>query len=93
MVDRAAARAPEGFEAVLAEASAIRDEELAASVAMGNLGADLVLELTGRHDVRAMTICNTGGLATVERGTALAVSPSWTVLQGLSREFELQCAG
>ncbi|MDE0494888.1 MAG: S-methyl-5-thioribose-1-phosphate isomerase [Acidimicrobiaceae bacterium] len=73
MVDRAAARAPEGFEAVLAEASAIRDEELAASVAMGNLGADLVLELTGRDDVRAMTICNTGGLATVERGTALAV--------------------
>ncbi|MYJ30658.1 MAG: S-methyl-5-thioribose-1-phosphate isomerase, partial [Acidimicrobiaceae bacterium] len=73
MVDRAAARAPEGFEAVLAEASTIRDEELAASVAMGNLGADLVLELTGRDDVRAMTICNTGGLATVERGTALAV--------------------
>ena len=69
----AAARAPDGFDAVLAEAQAIRDEELAASVAMGNLGADLVLELTGRDDVRAMTICNTGGLATVERGTALAV--------------------
>ena len=73
MVDRAAARASQGFDAVLAEARAIRDEELAASVAMGNLGADLVLELVGRPDVRAMTICNTGGLATVERGTALAV--------------------
>ena len=73
MVDRAAARALEGFEAVLAEASTIRDEELAASVAMGNLGADLVLEVVGRPDVRAMTICNTGGLAAVERGTALAV--------------------
>ena len=73
MVDRAAARASEGFEAVLAEALAVRDEELAASVAMGTLGADLVLDLVGRADVRAMTICNTGGLAAVERGTALAV--------------------
>ncbi|WP_419920048.1 S-methyl-5-thioribose-1-phosphate isomerase [Candidatus Poriferisocius sp.] len=73
MVDRAAARIPEGFDAVLAEALAIRDEELAASVAMGVLGADLVLELVGPGPVRAMTICNTGGLASVERGTALAV--------------------
>ena len=73
MVDRAAAKAPEGFDAVLAEAAAIRDEELAASHAMGNLGADLVLDLVGRTDIRAMTICNTGGLAAVERGTALAV--------------------
>ena len=73
MVDRAAARAALGFDAVLAEAHAIRDEELAASVAMGDRGADLVLDLVDRADVRAMTICNTGGLATVERGTALAV--------------------
>ena len=73
MVDRAAAGAADGFDAVLAEAQAIQHEELAASVAMGDLGADLVLDLVGRPDVRAMTICNTGGLATVERGTALAV--------------------
>ena len=73
MVDRAAARASDGFDAVLAEALAVRDEELIASVAMGTLGADLVLDLVGRADVRAMTICNTGGLAAVERGTALAV--------------------
>ena len=73
MVDRAAARAADGFDAVLAEAQTIQHEELAASVAMGDLGADLVLDLVGRPDVRAMTICNTGGLATVERGTALAV--------------------
>ncbi|MCY4664690.1 MAG: hypothetical protein OXC00_08500, partial [Acidimicrobiaceae bacterium] len=73
MVDRAAARAPGGFDAVLAEAAAIRDEELAASIAMGSLGADLVLDLVDGPDIRAMTICNTGGLAAVERGTALAV--------------------
>lgn len=73
MVDRAAGFAVEGFDRVLAEAMAIRDEELAASIAMGELGADLVTELAGDGPVTAMTICNTGGLATVERGTALAV--------------------
>jgi methylthioribose-1-phosphate isomerase len=73
MVDRVAARAGDGFEAALGEALAIRDEEIAASRLMGERGAGLVDELLGNGRVRAMTICNTGGLATVERGTALAV--------------------
>jgi len=74
MVDRVAEVArSKGQEAALEEAHRIRDEELAASIAMGDVGADLVVELTGRTSVRALTICNTGGLATVERGTALAV--------------------
>jgi methylthioribose-1-phosphate isomerase len=70
MVDRVAARPP---AEMLPEALAVRDEEIAASHAMGELGAELVDELVGNGRVRAMTICNTGGLATVERGTALAV--------------------
>jgi methylthioribose-1-phosphate isomerase len=73
MVDRVAARAVDGFDAVLAEAVSIRDEELDASRQMGRRGMELVRELAGDRRVRAMTICNTGGLATVERGTALAV--------------------
>jgi methylthioribose-1-phosphate isomerase len=73
MVDRVDGRAAGGFDAALAEALAIRDEEIAASQLMGERGAELVLELVGDGPVRAMTICNTGGLATVERGTALAV--------------------
>lgn len=73
MVDRVAALASEGFERVLAEALTIRDEELAASISMGEYGADLIEELVGERSFRTMTICNTGGLATVERGTALAV--------------------
>jgi methylthioribose-1-phosphate isomerase len=73
MVDRVAALAPEGFDRVLAEASAIRDEELAASISMGEYGADLIEALVDASSFRTMTICNTGGLATVERGTALAV--------------------
>jgi methylthioribose-1-phosphate isomerase len=73
MVDRVAERAEDGFDAVLAEAIAVRDEEIEASGKMGRRGAELVQELVGDRPVRAMTICNTGGLATVERGTALAV--------------------
>lgn len=73
MVDRVAARAVDGFDAVLEEAIAVRDEEVDASRHMGERGMELVRELAGDRRVRAMTICNTGGLATVERGTALAV--------------------
>ena len=58
---------------MLAEADRIRDEELAASISMGEYGADLADELIGDAAARTMTICNTGGLATVSRGTALAV--------------------
>lgn len=60
-------------EAALATAHHIRDEERASSTAMGENGARLVLDLCDGGPVTTMTICNTGGLATVERGTALAV--------------------
>ncbi len=73
MVDRTAATASGGLAAMLAEAVAIRDGEVEASRAMGERGADLVGEMLGPRPVRAMTICNTGGLAAVTRGTALAV--------------------
>lgn len=73
MVDRTARAAADGFERALAEALAVRDEEIAASISMGEYGADLVAELVDERAARAMTICNTGGLAAVERGTALAV--------------------
>lgn len=81
MVDRTSALvdgAGAGFAELLAEADRIRDEELQASIHMGELGADLLVDLVGSaggpaDSQRVMTICNTGGLATVERGTALAV--------------------
>ncbi|MCY4371446.1 MAG: S-methyl-5-thioribose-1-phosphate isomerase [bacterium] len=73
MVDRVAALAGQGIDRALREALRIRDEEIAASISMGEYGADLVLELVNKPSARAMTICNTGGLATIERGTALAV--------------------
>ncbi|MQA04994.1 MAG: S-methyl-5-thioribose-1-phosphate isomerase [Streptosporangiales bacterium] len=72
-VDRALGRLPEGPDAVLAEAIACRDEDIAASLAMGRRGATLLTDLVPDHPLRVMTICNTGGLAAVERGTALGV--------------------
>jgi len=69
---RAAARLPEGPAAVLAEACAVRDEEIAASAAMAARGADLMVELCGVRP-RLLTHCNTGGLAAVTGGTALGV--------------------
>ena len=71
--DRALARLPDGPDAVLAEALAIRDEDIAACAAMAARGADLVAGAGGPPAVRVMTICNTGALAAVERGTALGV--------------------
>jgi S-methyl-5-thioribose-1-phosphate isomerase len=69
---RAAARLPAGPEAVLAEACAVRDEEIAASAAMAARGADLMVQLCGERP-RLLTHCNTGGLAAVTLGTALGV--------------------
>lgn len=60
-------------DAALEAAHAIRAEELQSSIKMGELGAYAILDLCGGGPITAMTICNTGGLATVERGTALAV--------------------
>ncbi|WP_432832295.1 S-methyl-5-thioribose-1-phosphate isomerase [Dactylosporangium sp. CA-092794] len=68
---RAAGRLP-SFDAVLAEAMRIRDEEIASSTEMARRGADLVERLCGTG-ARLLTHCNTGGLATVVDGTALAV--------------------
>jgi S-methyl-5-thioribose-1-phosphate isomerase len=68
----AAAALPDGPDAVLAAALALRDEEMAASRAMADRGADLVGALCGAGP-RVLTHCNTGGLASVTGGTALAV--------------------
>ncbi|MBN1170725.1 MAG: S-methyl-5-thioribose-1-phosphate isomerase [Micromonosporaceae bacterium] len=68
---RAGDRLAEGPEAVLAEALLIRDEEIAASLEMGRRGADLVIDRCGPA-ATVLTHCNTGALAAVTGGTALA---------------------
>ena len=61
-----------GPAAVLEAALSVRDAEISNSWAMGDRGRDAVLEVAPEN-VRVMTICNTGALAAVERGTALSV--------------------
>jgi methylthioribose-1-phosphate isomerase len=68
----AAAALPDGPEAVLKAALALRDAEVASSHAMAARGADLIAEWCGEAP-RLLTHCNTGGLATVTGGTALGV--------------------
>ncbi|UOR00709.1 S-methyl-5-thioribose-1-phosphate isomerase [Leucobacter allii] len=89
-VDRALAKLPEGADAVLTEALAIRDEDIAACISMGLRGADLTRELTAKDRVRVMTICNTGSLATVERGTALGVIQTLLEQGALEEAFPLE---
>ena len=75
-VDRAAARIDEGFEAVLAEAHAVLNENLASNRRLSELGADWLLQritLTEPRPLRLLTHCNAGALATAGWGTALGV--------------------
>ncbi|MGH9248143.1 MAG: S-methyl-5-thioribose-1-phosphate isomerase, partial [Acidimicrobiales bacterium] len=77
-IDRAALRLPHGRDAVLQEALAVLDEDVAANRSIGERGADLLDELLAESSaatqaVRVHTHCNTGSLATVEWGTALGV--------------------
>lgn len=72
-VARARASLPDGPDAVLAAALALRDEDVAACRAIGERGADLLTELCGDRPLRLHTHCNAGALACVEWGTALGV--------------------
>jgi len=63
-----------GAEAMLREALAVRDEEIAVERALAVRGADLLHSLCGaRLGLRLLTHCNTGALACVESGSALGV--------------------
>lgn len=69
-----AAHAAGGAHAALATALRIRDDDIAACIAMAGHGTTLLRQLVPDVDsLTVMTICNTGALATVEHGTALGV--------------------
>jgi methylthioribose-1-phosphate isomerase len=77
-IDRAAGRLAQGRQAVLQEALAVLDEDVAANRSIGERGADLLNDLlagtsAATQAIRVHTHCNTGSLATVELGTALGV--------------------
>ncbi|MFE1319021.1 S-methyl-5-thioribose-1-phosphate isomerase [Kitasatospora phosalacinea] len=70
-VNRALERLPDGPDAVLAEALAMLDEDVAVNLAAVARAADLVEALTPDRPLRVLTHCNTGRLATAAVGTAL----------------------
>ena len=73
-VDRARAVLDQGHDAVLATALALLEEDSQANRAMGERGADLLVELCPTAQrLRIHTHCNAGSLACVEWGTALGV--------------------
>ena len=74
-VDTARAAAErDGPEAALRAALTLLDEDIAGCRAMAGLGAELLTRLVpGKAKLTVLTLCNTGGLAAVEHGTALGV--------------------
>jgi len=49
-------------------------EDVSTNKAMGNYGADDILDRCNKKPVRVLTHCNTGSLATAGYGTALGMS-------------------
>jgi S-methyl-5-thioribose-1-phosphate isomerase/adenine phosphoribosyltransferase len=70
-VDRALARVPEGWTAVVDEATAMLAEDAEVNRAAAEHAAELVLRLCPDRPLRVLTHCNTGSLATAAFGTAL----------------------
>jgi len=71
-VDRALSRLDEGGDAVVAEALAVLEEDVACNRALGERGAAWLAERVA-GPVAVQTHCNAGALACVEWGTALGV--------------------
>lgn len=72
-VDRVMPLIEQGRDAVLEEAHRLVQEDTAANRQLSVLGADWILNRTGQQQVRVLTHCNTGALATTGWGTALGI--------------------
>lgn len=88
-VRRALAELDRGPAAVVAAALQVRDDEIDNSSRMGERGADWAVANIG-SPLRVMTICNTGALAAVERGTALSLVQSLHERTALSEVIALE---
>lgn len=72
-VDQVLPLLSQGSDVVLRRALDIADEDARNNRAMGKRGADYLLAKTGKSQLRVLTHCNTGALATTEWGTAFGV--------------------
>lgn len=64
---------PQGIDEVLRLAQQLLAEDEAANRKLSQLGADWILEHTGLDQIRVVTHCNTGALATAAWGTAYGI--------------------
>ncbi len=62
------------ISAILTHAEFMLQRDLSDNKAIGNFGANAILEKTGSKPATIVTICNTGSLATSGYGTALGVA-------------------
>ncbi|WP_372593381.1 S-methyl-5-thioribose-1-phosphate isomerase [Actinotalea sp.] len=72
-VDQVRPAVTSGVAAVLDQARRLIEEDTAANRRLARLGADWILERTGKDVVRVVTHCNTGALATTAWGTAYGI--------------------
>ncbi len=72
-IDRMRPLMPGGIDVVLAAAHEIIADDERTNHAIGNHGADWILDRVSRRPVRILTHCNTGMLATTAWGTALGI--------------------
>ena len=72
-VDRVRTHVGDGLDAVIAGATALFDEDVAANRRLSALGADWIADHVATRPIRVLTHCNTGSLATTEWGTGLGV--------------------
>jgi len=72
-VDQVREAVPHGVDEVLTRARKVVADDESANRRLSSLGADWILERTGLDQVRVVTHCNTGALATSAWGTAYGI--------------------
>lgn len=74
IMKEASAKSGDVIQAIVSHAEFMLQRDLSDNKAIGNYGADAILERNGSKPATIVTICNTGSLATSGYGTALGVA-------------------
>lgn len=90
LVDGASGDSNAIIQTYIDAAERMLDEDIATNKAIGDYGAEHILEVVGKRDTQGLSIlthCNTGSLATAGYGTALGVIRSLHAKQVLERAY------
>ena len=75
------------IESYILAAEKLLADDVATNKAIGDYGAQAILNITGKDKVKILTICNTGSLATAGYGTAFGVIRSLHALGKLEHVY------